>query len=222
MDAGNEVDDAEGVTRLRRRTVIRGAAWAVPVIAVAVAAPATAASAFTCPPVSAAAEWAVAIPARDTSGEFTTSGNAAWVSIDGRSAWQLSKDNRSATQDAFAETFSEIDMVSGATYTFMIEVAANYLNNTPPNPGNMNIGGQSIQIRLNGISVQDYTTRAAWSGGTQISMGTSGSRQWNTFTFTYTATSSGPVAIDYFNRLAPGLSNDDILVAMPVLVSCVV
>ncbi|MFC4138442.1 MULTISPECIES: hypothetical protein [unclassified Microbacterium] len=216
-------DHSAAASGISRRNVVTGGIWSVPIIAAAVGTPLAAASAVACPEISDGATWATAVPAAGTSVGFTGAGVNAWGTVNERRVWRISRDADSTTEDAYAETYTTIDMVAGVEYTFSLEISANYAYYTEPiDPA---AGGHEVQVQINGQVVQEYTTRTAWSPRTQIPLSPpSGARVWTTFTFTYTATSTGPAVYRYLNRLGAtttASSSDDVFISQPVLVACI-
>ncbi|WP_424464084.1 hypothetical protein [Pseudoclavibacter helvolus] len=92
-----------------RRTLIAGAAWTVPVIALTAATPARAASQFVCPPVPADAEW-TAIERQTGVGPYYWEGTGA------NRSFNYFKDSNSPTNPFQLEMRANLAVVSGRTY----------------------------------------------------------------------------------------------------------
>lgn len=104
---------------INRRSVVSGAAWAIPVIAVATAAPAAAASVppAVCPVAPQPAGWTGPIV---TSGNLNGTGTMGWNGTN----WATTKDS---TTTASLQYYIEFpyNQVAGTTYTFNLNVTAN-------------------------------------------------------------------------------------------------
>ncbi|NRD08994.1 hypothetical protein [Rathayibacter agropyri] len=101
-----------------RRTLVEGAAWSIPVVAVALATPAAAAStAFVCPSVPASSGWT---GAQGITGDSSGPGKYYW----NQEQWDNGKD---ATQSGSLEYYIEFSFkgVAGHTYNFSWSAYAN-------------------------------------------------------------------------------------------------
>lgn len=105
----NQTEKQTGTTR---RSVVRGAAWSVPVVAAATAAPAFAASPIPCPVVPPGSRWSATTV---DSGTISTTKNDgyAWGS-DGK--WTIYRDNGSSTTSVvFSSTSPSFAVRPGST-----------------------------------------------------------------------------------------------------------
>lgn len=96
---------------LKRRTIVKGTAWTIPVVAVAMATPAAAASeAFVCPTVPATSGWS---DAKGITGDTSGTGKYGWTNND----WDNGKD---ATKNGGLEYYIEFSFkgVAGHSYNF--------------------------------------------------------------------------------------------------------
>lgn len=206
-----------------RRTVLRAAAWSLPVVAAAVATPLTAAStpalpacAFL-PTVSAA--WTLEDP---RSGRNQDAGaNNSWRTVDGRLGYRQYNDNfyrvtNAAAVDYVSAITATFDAVEGVTYVFTFFLLGNVAAAQTQIVTTMD-------VTIGGTSQQRFSTKPAQSAGTQVPMGpvnaTTGSQQ---FSVTWIAPTSGPTTFEYVWTMPPvaatGITyNDDIWVSLPVI-----
>ncbi len=195
-----------------RRTLVRSTAWTVPLVATGVAAPAFAAS--PCPAIPFQAHWVRLSPATgsldaNTNGFVTQAGVQRFQSVD---------DNLSYTNDATVTlTNGSLAVVSGRTYTFTISVSAAYGSS----PTAFSIK-QLLDVQIGGVSLLRLATRAT-AGYTTLSMSTSGPTV-STYSFNYTATTTGNVTYRYLFTLPdldiPAFAQDDIAVSAPDITGC--
>ncbi|WP_424464095.1 hypothetical protein [Pseudoclavibacter helvolus] len=196
-----------------RRTVLLGAAWTTPVVALAVAAPAAVAS-TPCPDFGDFASWTVNIQ-----GEVIGStGGLGFVASMDPSVFESVADNALTGNPTFIFVRSSFTAVAGRTYNFFIDLQSNY-----GNPGN-NSAPNSLDIFMGGTRVFYGTSRP----GTypQLPLTTPpASTQTATYTrfpLTFTATTSGTTEVLYrFTLESRGtrIVSDDIRVSVPVFIS---
>ncbi|GGM61577.1 hypothetical protein [Microbacterium saperdae] len=217
-------DDAEATPPPpTRRTVVRAAAWSLPVIAAAVATPLTAASTAALPacaflPATSAA-WALEDP---RSGRNQDAGaNNSWRTVDGRLGYRQYNDNfyrvtNAAAVDYVSAITATFDAVAGVTYVFTFSLLGNLAAATTQVVTTMDVA-------VGGIRQQRFSTKPAQSAGTQVPIGpvnaTTGSQQ---FSLTWIAPSSGPTTFEYIWTMPPvaatGITyNDDIWVSLPLI-----
>ncbi|OZB83358.1 hypothetical protein [Microbacterium sp. 13-71-7] len=213
MNGENSAPDREGI---RRRTVIKGAAWSVPVIAAATALPHAAASPACSVTVPGWSGWS-----GSNTGSFTagTCGNpqpepnGMW--------WQWC--DASTTSNYTLTKCATVTMVAGKTYTITFTTQANRSNPVPDSPANLvlAIGGAQVWA---GYTVGS-TGKSANPGGAnaqQLTTAGNGSNFTNqTWTVLYTAPTTGDVLICYtwtaYQRTSANgsASTDDIGTSLP-------
>lgn len=188
------MDDQKVAAALTRRTVVLSAAWAVPVVSFATAAPALAASgpAPLIPPLSAST-WTLT-----TSGAVKKDGVAFGTNATGSYVNVTTDPALSSTYTATIST--TISVVAGVTYYFTWSYVA-YANNPRPMTGTLSVDG------------------AALAGGiTTATM--SGTAVTGTVTQSYTATTTGTVTLAFvfsISATATTGTGDDILVYTPTV-----
>lgn len=108
--ADNQTSNQTGTTR---RSVVRGAAWSVPVVAAATAAPAFAASPIPCPIVPPGSQWSATTV--DSGTISAKNDDYAW-GTDGK--WTIYRDNGSSTTSVvFSSTSPSFAVRPGSTLT---------------------------------------------------------------------------------------------------------
>lgn len=190
---------------ITRRTVARGALWAVPTMVVATASPALAASPVPCFVVPPPPQWTT--PAISGTLGNEGSGGFGW-STGSPYNFNEYRDNGSATEPLVITTTATVNVISGATYTMTTPVQWNYGNSfqsqsTP----------QSVTLTIGSQQVFSVTTRSSALGPTNSTTQVAG---------TYTATSTGPVSMTLTFTLTPRSksANDDMIVTVPTFTSC--
>lgn len=190
MPSGPLSDPSRDPARPTRRTVARGAAWSMPVIAVGAAAPVMAASPTACPTLPAfdAPTWEFAYLGNPSSGgylrdngNFTVNGNP-----------QLG-----ATNQAWAR--HGLDVVSGEIYTFQYSWTANTSDLNP----------MTSELRIDGAT-QPGSTIDTSSGLTSGTV---------TTTYVAPATATVEVMV-YNSATATLPGNTDDITVAPITVLC--
>lgn len=208
--ADNQTSNQTGTTR---RSVVRGAAWSVPVVAAAAAAPAFAASPIPCPVVPPGSTWNVTTSGtlgRDTTGGYTWDG----------ASWSVYRDNgsTSATLTFTTTPQAPVAVVPGATYQVSFSFFWGYGNGNP----NQSTGG-TFDVLFNGQSVKSLATRTA---AVDANAGTNGVQPGTTTqTFTYVVPAgqtSMTIAYRYILQARTQQSNDDIVVGPLQFTACTV
>lgn len=196
------VPTADGV---HRRTIVKGAAWTVPVVAVAMATPAAAASeAFVCPTVPASTGWT---GASGITGSTAGGGYYRWS--DDKTEWVNTKD---ATQTSSLSYYIEFSFkgVAGHTYNFNWSAYANGAAN--------NVSYVAYDVAIGGTKI--------YSASTDGNAGTTGYLDPNTGTTTtashsFTPTTDGTYTFRYTVRLsqltANQIANHNVVIKMPTL-----
>lgn len=189
---------------ITRRTVARGALWAVPTMVVATASPALAASSVPCIVVPPPPQWVTSYV-----GTFgiSTSGGYGW-STGSPYNFNEYRDNGSATEPLVITTTATVNVIGGATYTMTTPVQWNYGNSFQSQSTT-----QSVALTIGSQQVFSVTTRSSPLGPTNSTTQVPG---------TYTATDSGPVSMTLTFTIAPRTSsaNDDMIVTVPTFTSC--
>ncbi|AZZ56657.1 hypothetical protein [Rathayibacter iranicus] len=196
------VPSADGV---HRRTIVKGAAWTVPVVAVAMATPAAAASeAFVCPTVPASSGWTKPV----TSGTSTGPGVYEW-STDG-TEWQNTKDSTKADSFSYYIEFS-FKGVAGHSYTFNWSAYASGARNTA--------NYAAYDVTIGGNQVYTASTDGNYGGGASFIDPNTKARVSASKTFT--PTTDGTYTFRYTVRLSQLAStqdaNHDVWIKMPTL-----
>lgn len=197
-----------------RRTIVQGAAWTIPVIAGAMAAPMAAASTEpTCPTVAPSSEWTAQIPYGGNTLE--AGGNTGAYQDGANSAFQSQRDSSAPYGTAVRFTTS-VDLVAGETYSFTFLIRANYANGGGTTPTTrqrwrFQVGGQTLYYGSTRTD-PDYALIPVNSG-------------WASVTETFTATTSGPTLLEYLFELdarpySNNAGNDDVYVTVPTI-TCV-
>lgn len=212
------LDHRHASSGISRRTLVKGTAWAIPVIAVATAAPSSTASTACTVPVPAWSAWS-----HSTTGSFT-SGTCGGTQpgADGM-FWQWC--DASTTSNYVLRKCATVSMAAGKTYSITFTTQANRSNPLPDSPANLvfTIGGSQVWA---GYTVGS-TGKSGTPGGTNANRLTTAANGSNytkqTWTVTYTAATTGSVTICYtwtaFQRNATNgsASTDDIATSLPTI-----
>ncbi|HMR48035.1 MAG TPA: hypothetical protein PKE40_02190 [Arachnia sp.] len=206
------------VTGVSRRSVVRGAAWSVPVVAAAVATPYASATLCAGGSLSPWSVWT-----NETTGDFVPSSCGAPQPQDDGMWWQWC--DATATSDFSLQKCVTADVVIGQTYALGFTTQAFQGFPTPDSPAN-------LVLRVDGAQI--------WAGYTVGSLGVSGNpggtnsnllftaqndgnlipQNWSPV---FTATATGPVTICFtwtaFAKTQENgfVSTDDIGTTLPVL-----
>lgn len=179
-------------SRLTRRAVAHGAAWAVPVIAVGAAAPMVAASTTDCPtiPLYGDPRWAI-----DEAGR--TSGDAArFLGTD----FVVTGQGSSMMYTAVA--YTTVDVVAGRAYTFSYTVTVDPASAGPGTRGN------SSYLGFDGQNQGDS------------SVDTNDGIPTRTVTFTVAAGTTGPTNLEMVSIVNPGSDPAHDVTFSSITVSC--
>lgn len=189
---------------MNRRTLAKGAAWAIPVIAMGAQAPAMAASPVACPAIPTPSGWTTTTAG--TSGGSGT-GSYGWTTT---APYSFSEVRDAASGKTFTvTTTTSVAVMAGVTYTINTSVTFNYGSN------NASISKpQTCSLAMGGTTIFSYTTGSSPLTTPYSAVPVSG---------TYKATSTGMVALTFtFAVQAPGSGgNDDVTVTLPTFSSCV-
>lgn len=190
-----------------RRTLVRGAAWSVPVVSLAVTVPAYAASPIPCPVIPQPAQWT----ATTATGTLASKADDyQWYTTTNK--WVIYKDNGSTTASlTFASSSPAIAVTPGATYNGSFSFYWQYGNGASA----QSTGG-TFDVLVNGVSVKSLTTRTAAVGATAAT---------TTQTFSYVAPAgTTSIVITYRYVLTPRVNaaSDDIIVTAPSFSTCTV
>ncbi|WP_114853399.1 hypothetical protein [Brachybacterium sp. YJGR34] len=194
-----------------RRALVKGATWAVPVLATAVAAPAVAASPVTCPSIDAPDQWTLSQNEYAVTGQ--TSIGPATVQGSTRDVITVQTENNTANNsglDAEVRWTTQLDVVAGTTYTFDFFARGTYGSNNPA------VSQASYStLSVDGMTQATYTTRSEVYPGTQIPMDGS----WAEQSISYTATATGTVPLEFLfvmpSREGTETSQDDHYYELP-------
>lgn len=193
---------------LGRRRVVAGAAWTIPVLALATAAPLAAASP-ECPSIATPDGWTVVNsgPLRvNTNPEYNNRFGGALMPLPTNNANSyLSVQDRVVAQTATVTLSRTFTPVSGVTYTFTFDarVTANLTTR------------QLLQVFVGGTSLFYRTTQQA-GGLPLLTPGVAGA----TYSFTWTAPNSSLTTFSYqFQIPQTSGDNDDIRVSLPTITS---
>lgn len=190
---------------ITRRTVARGALWAVPTMVVATASPALAASSVPCIVVPPPPKWTK--PEVSGTLGIPTSGEYGWNDSTPYNFNEY-RDNGSTTQPLVITTTATVNVIGGATYIMRTPVQWNYGNGQRDSSTT-----QSVTLTIGSQQVFSVTTRSSALGPTNSKTQVAG---------TYTATSTGPVSMTLTFTLTPRSksANDDMIVTVPTFTSC--
>jgi hypothetical protein len=223
---------------VNRRTVVRGAAWTVPVVVVATQAPAFAAS--PCAPVPFPAGWSTP----GTSGSFNaatgTQGYLTTYASDGINRFVSERDNASTGSEAITANAAIVSLQTtltltpGRPYTFSFSVASRFASDNPSSSQNQFLQVQTIagstttdQLRLvKGTNSNTYFgSLATWQ---QLSSTTPGV-QVQTVAFTFTPPTGATSVVLKYLFTSPGRGRatggtfsggGDIAITAPTITGC--
>lgn len=171
---------------LKRRTIMAGAAWTIPVIATATATPAMAASGFACPTTPPGQAW---IGPTNFGGDRSGTGSYGWGDS---TTWWNTKDATHADTFSYDIEFS-LDVVAGHTYTFDWKARAG-------SPGN-SISYVAYDVLIAGSRV--YTASSDGNaGGGAAWLDPNPGGGWVSASHSYTATSDQTIMFVYRVRLS--------------------
>ena len=188
--------------RPTRRTLVRGAAWSVPVVSLAAAAPAFAASPITCPIVPPSDLWTTTTTG--TLGTFS-SGGFAWEN----GSWIVYRDNGSTADPlTFTSTSPAMTVVPGATYEVSFPFWWGYGN------GNVNSStAGTFDVLFNGASQKSLTTRTPAVDANAAAAGSQPGSTTQNFSYVVPAgTTSVTIVYRYVLTPRSRSASDDIVV----------
>lgn len=214
---------------ISRRTLARGAAWAAPTVALAVAAPAVAASPpVNCPEMPTGSAWAVS-----SSGSLD-SDPAVWNG----DTLQVETDNTSTTASNTLDYTTTIPVEAGTRYTisFEVQTRAGYGSTgcaTTPSQFNvfLNSGGGFSRV-INTTSAPNHPNITSIAPPTNCTEPGPGTAEWGadgtvgateTVSFTYTATSTGSISVRmrfFLQNIEDGTEANDDWRVTPYFESC--
>ncbi|VXB73763.1 conserved hypothetical protein [Microbacterium sp. 8M] len=222
------VDNASEPRGVSRRTLVRGAAWSVPVIAVAAATPLAAASVVTpCAEIPAESTWITQSP---VSGGLTGAANLNGWGGTGLQPQQSNvfvslRDNASTTSPVTVRTSTTITIGKpNTTVTFVLNGLAQHggLQQQPVPTRASTV--QFVDIAIDGNLVAKFSTYADQTpGATQLPIRTAtNSYPWGTYNFSYFFPTAGTHTLTYDFHLpaATPTSQDDIFLTSPRVASC--
>lgn len=193
-----------------RRSLAKGAAWAVPAIAVGAVAPAYAASPVPCPTIPDVTTWTV------SGSNLTRSATAAGVS-NGGSSTKMEIDATTGTAGTLTMS-TTINVQAGVTYNLAFDLQTQYGYSGDCRTFNTNL---SIGVTMPSGSQTLFTgSTQAGRGGTVVPPGGSCSGGTKTYgygslvtagPFSLTPPTSGSATLTYTFTMAPpsGYNNDD-------------
>ncbi|WP_181026642.1 hypothetical protein [Rathayibacter rathayi] len=189
---------------LHRRTIMKGAAWTVPVVAVSVATPAAAASTpFVCPTVPASSDWTG--PAGIT-GSTSGTGSYQW----NKNEWENTKDATTANSLSYYIEFS-FKGVAGHNYIFNWSAYANGIGN--------NVSYVAYDTIINGTTVNTASTDG--NAGAGVSYLDPTTQTPTSASYTFTPTADGTYTFRYRIRLSQlnskQIANHNVAIKMPTL-----
>lgn len=197
---------------VNRRTMVRGAAWTVPVIAVAVNAPAFAVSPIPCPSMPVGTTWNTTVP-NGTLADSST-GNYGWTS---NNRFNNYVDNGSTSQPVTIESTTTIPVVPGATYSISFGFFWGY------GDGDQAASTQgTFSVLFNGVTQKSLTTRTPAVDANAGTVGVQPGSTTQSFTYVVPAgTTSLTVTYRWVMTPRTLASNDDIIVDNLTFNSCV-
>lgn len=186
--------------------MVAGAAWSVPVIALAAAAPASAASQFVCPPVPANASW---VASSTGTGSGNTQGNqgASWAGTGATRNFTFQRDNASTASNYVLRLTAPLSVVTGRTYQIRYAIQTQRGCNGSTTTVNTNFDGYIAGQRVGGRS-----TKSGFGNQLQDPPAcNAGYTAAQTISLNYTATSTGTVQLEMRFTAFPttGGNNDD-------------
>lgn len=217
-DPGDSTVEAQANT-VSRRTIVRGAAWSIPVLAVSTAAPAAAAS--TPPPCPELGAWSVTSsgPGLVNSTLDPVAPSAQLYPAGTSLLYRSRADSSTPTAYSIITLLSSLEVTAGKTYFLTFSIVGNYASDSEDRSSR-----QLFRIFVDGTRVFGSSTKAnvpevqigivPSSQLDNVSLG-----QTHTLTYVATATGSVPISLEFHMRRDGGFANDDIAVS-PIQVSC--
>ncbi|PPH73264.1 hypothetical protein [Rathayibacter rathayi] len=209
------VPSADGV---HRRTIVKGAAWTVPVVAVSIATPAAAASNTTCP-VIAPSDWT------KTANDYANASQAEIAAAGTKpQAFKVQSENTAANGSGlYGQLYytANIKVQKGKTYTFSYSAYGNY--------GDHNKSTSRVmysQLNVNGGQIGTIlSTRVSEFGNSQLPIQekSTDTLPWQDYTATYTATEDGTIPVQFQFSIPDKAKNgsqtssDDIYITLPTI-----
>lgn len=214
-----------------RRSVVRGAAWSVPAVAVAAQAPAFAAS--PCSPVSLSSFTAPAL----VIGSLRAASGTNGLITNGVQRYQSEQDNTkdsTNTQNAANRTeftvSTTLTLQVGRPYTFTFDVLSRYAADTIAKSQNqflvVSLGGTDLLKLSKGVRNDTYVGDLATAGYTTLSTSTAGAVQQSFTAPTFTPTVASNTLIYRFilpaltGTVAANFGNADISISAPTITGC--
>ena len=203
---------------ISRRTVVRGAAWSVPVIAVAAQAPAFAASVCAQVPLDG---WTFVVAPANT---LSTGGVTGLITDATRGQMYLSeKDNTALAQVTITGTRSLV-LVAGRAYTFTYTVRSRFAGGVP----RLSSGNQFLRVQLAGVVDQRWVksnlgTNLVLDGQVYTALSSaSDTNVYETFSFAFTPTAAQTTPTLTYTFTLPGTAispapYSDVAVTAPVI-----
>ena len=204
------------INRIRRRTIVKGVAWSIPVIAATAATPLASASITpVCPTVSQSdfGGWVnQGAPLFSGTGKQNTGWFRTFNGLTGFLSMTDSGDWCGACNSPLAYVITDvvIPVTAGTTYTFAIQGVGGYGNDN----NNANTRWQGVDILVNGVTMWSGTTRDALTPGLGI----------QNIVFSYVAQpGQTSITLTYKFRIPPRPrqdalgANDDILLTAPTI-----
>lgn len=202
------------MTTSSRRTMLKGAAWSAPIIAVTAATPFAVASG--CAHLNEFSSWVVT----RTGGSFDAStGPVGW--LPGTPAtFIIMSDNNSSSSTATLTLTAEISTIAGSTYEFVFRIQSNY--GYPNGSSNW----MRIEVLAGSQSLYKGTTREPSAEWPQIyrTAWPIDPVPYEDHTVSFVAGTTGLTTLTYRVTVSPRLNadaaNDDIRVSVPSLATC--
>lgn len=203
--------------QMNRRTVLHGAAWSLPVIAVAVATPLAAASeVFVCPVLAPAGTWTWQVP---VSGTLRTGNNGQAAVRNGAHGQEfyVSHEAAASTGSVVIRVSTVLEVVAGHTYDFSFFFGANYGNLVESTSVR-----SAVRLDVGTTTLFNGSTRPL-AGNTLIPNNTtaSGYQNYGSTTRAFTATTSEMITVAYVFVMtattAAVPAGDDIAITLPVI-----
>ncbi|QHF22729.1 hypothetical protein GTU73_01035 [Rathayibacter sp. VKM Ac-2804] len=202
---------SDGHGAVERRTLVAGAVWTLPVVALATAAPAAAASPAACPVLTDPSQW------RRYSSGYGDHGASTIREEGGRYLYYQEEDDSRSFEGLNLDVWwvAQLPVVAGTTYTFLYRAGGRYADSLTP----ATRGPQYARLEIDGAAVSpDYSTDTSQYGKVQLTTDFS----LVDYSSLWVAKTTGTVQL-IWHFVVPGRkgvttdANDDIRITLPII-----